>query len=146
MAKNHIRKKIQLAYAASAIRKRASSQSGAAGEIAWSAIGALAETLMNAQFSQTEEKEADDYGLAFLKCEKYSTPDAVSALRKTARLSAGHSFLSSHPDPEKRADRLQAQLEGWALSIEESQQSLISKLKALFERSFPSIYRLLANG
>ena len=146
VVKNHIRKKIQLAYAASAVRKGVSSQNSAAGEVARSVAGGLAESLMNAQFSQLEEKEADDYGLVFLKREKYSTPDAVSALRKIANLSKGHSFLSSHPDPEKRADRLQAQLEGRALSIEDRQQSLISKLKALLERNFPSIYRLLSIG
>ena len=146
VVKNHIRKKIQLAYAASAVRKGASAQNSAAGEVARSAVGGLAETLMNAQFSQLEEKEADDYGLAFLKREKYSTPEAVSALRKIAKLSKGHSFLSSHPDPEKRADRLQAQLEGRALSLEDSQQSLINKLRAFLEHNFPSIYRLLPIG
>jgi len=146
VVKNHMKKKIQLAYAASAVRKGVASQNSSAGEVARSAVGGLAETLMNAQFSQLEEKEADDYGLVFLKREKYSTPDAVSALRKIAKLSKGHSFLSSHPDPGKRADRLQAQLEGRALSIEDRQQSLISKLKALFERNFPSIYRLLSIG
>jgi putative metalloprotease len=143
VVKNHIRKKIQLSYAASAVRKAVSSQNSAAGEVARSLVGGYAESLMNAQFSQLEEKEADDYGLVFLKREKYSTPDAVSALRKIAKLSKGHSFLSSHPDPEKRADRLRAQLEGKALSIEETQQSLISKIKALLERTFPFIYRLL---
>lgn len=146
VVKNHIRKKIQLAYAASAVRKGVSSQNSAAGEVARSVVGGLVETLMNSQFSQLEEKEADDYGLVFLKREKYSTPDAVSALRKIAKLSKGHSFLSSHPDPEKRADRLQAQLEGRALSIEDRQQSLISKLKAILERNFPYIYRLLSIG
>ena len=143
VVKNHIRRKIQLAYAASAVRKGASAQNSAAGEVARSAVGGLAETLMNAQFSQLEEKEADDYGLAFLQREKYSTQEALSALRKIAKLSKGHSFLSSHPDPEKRADRLQAQLEGRALSIEDRKQSLINKLKTFLEHNFPSIYRLL---
>lgn len=146
VVKNHIRKKIQLSYGASAVRKAVSSQNSAAGEVARSVVGNLAESLMNAQFSQLEEKEADDYGLEFLIREKYSSPDAVSALRKIAKLSKGHSFLSSHPDPEKRADRLQAQLEGKALSIEETQQSLISKIKALLEQNFPSVYRLLSHG
>lgn len=143
VVKKHIRKKIQLAYAASAVRKVVSSQNSAAGEVARSVVGNFAESLMNAQFSQLEEKEADDYGLEFLKREKYSSPDAVSALQKIAKLSKGHSFLSSHPDPEKRARRLQAQLEGKELSIEDTQQSLISKIKALLEQNFPSVYRLL---
>ena len=112
IAKNHIRKKIQLGYAASAVRKGIASQTGAVGDMARSALGDFAQTLMNAQFSQLEEKEADDYGLGFLKRESFEPRDAVGALRKIATLGGNHSFLSSHPDPALRADRLQAQLEG----------------------------------
>ena len=133
VVKNHIRKKIQLAYAASAVRKGLASQNNAAGEMARSLVGGLAETLMNAQFSQLEEKEADDYGLGFLKREKFEPKGAVSALKKIARLSQGHSFLSSHPDPDKRAERLQAQLDGRAMSIEENRQTIISRFKALIK-------------
>ena len=128
--KRHIREKIRLAYAASAVRKGVASQNNAAGEIARSVFGGFAESLMNAQFSQLEEKEADDYGLLFLKKKDFEPRDAVSALKKLAGLGKGHSFLSSHPDPDKRAERLQAQLEGRALSIEENKQNILSRLKA----------------
>ena len=111
---NHIRKKIQLGYAASALRKGVASQTGTVGQVARSALGDFAQTLMNAQFSQVEEKEADDYGLGFLKRKSLNARDAVSALRKIAALGGNHSFLSSHPDPAMRAERLQAQLEGKA--------------------------------
>lgn len=131
--KNHIRKKIQLAYAASALRKGIASQNNTSGDVARSLFGGLAESLMNAQFSQLEEKEADDYGLAFLKREKFKPEDAVSALKKIAQLGKGHSFLSSHPDPEKRAERLQAQLEGRELSIEEKKQNIIERIKAFLK-------------
>ncbi len=141
--KNHIRKKIQLAYAASAVRKGIASQNSTAGEVARSLFGGLAESLMNAQFSQLEEKEADDYGLVFLKREKFEPQDAVSALKKIAKLGKGHSFLSSHPDPEKRAERLQAQLEGRALSIEDKQQNIIGKVKAFLDNIVSSLYRQL---
>ena len=140
VVKNHIRKKIQLAYAASAVRKGIASQNNTAGNLAQSIFGGLAESLMNAQFSQLEEKEADDYGLVFLKREKFEPQDAVSALKKISRLSKGHSFLSSHPDPEKRAERLQAQLDGRALSIEENKQNILSRAKAFFENNFPLLY------
>lgn len=140
--KRHIRKKIQLGYAASAVRKGLASQNSAAGEIARSLFGGLAESLLNAQFSQLEEKEADDYGLAFLKKHgKFSPQDAVSALKKIAKLGKTHSFLSSHPDPDKRAERLQAQLEGSALSIEEKKQDIISKVKDFFVKTFPFLFR-----
>lgn len=124
--KNHIRKKIQLGYAASAVRKGIASQTGVVGDMARSALGDFAQTLMNAQFSQLEEKEADDYGLGFLKRESFEPRDAVGALRKIAALGGNHSFLSSHPDPVLRADRLQAQLEGKATAAGAESQSFIS--------------------
>lgn len=128
--KGHIRKKIQLAYAASAVRKGIASQGNAAGDIARSVLGGLAESLINAQFSQLEEKEADDYGLLLLKKKDFDPQYAVSALKKLSGLNAGHSFLSSHPHPDKRAERLLAQLEGRALPIEENKQNIVSKIKA----------------
>jgi metalloprotease len=137
LEKNHIRKKIRLAYAASAVRKGIASQKTAAGDMAHSLIGNLVEVLTNAQFSQLEEKEADDYGLAYLSREAYNCQDAVTALKKLASLGGPRSFLSSHPDPEKRAARLQAQLEGKSLSIEEKQQSLLSKARTYFDIWFP---------
>jgi putative metalloprotease len=129
--KKHIRKKIQLAYAASAVRKGIASQENAAGDIARSLVGSLAQSLMNAHFSQLEEKEADDYGLLFLKKKGFEPGSSVSALKKLANLNKGHTFLSSHPDPDKRAERLQAQLEGRALSIEENKQNILGRLKVL---------------
>jgi putative metalloprotease len=144
IVKNHLGKKIRLAYATSAVRKGIASQRNIAGDLASSLLGNLAESLMKAQFSQLEEKEADDYGLSFLKRNKHNPLDAVSALKKIALLGREHSFLSSHPDPEKRAGRLQAQLEGKSLSIEENQQSILAKVKAFLEIRFPSLYKQLA--
>jgi len=143
VVKKHITRKIKLAYAASAVRKGIASQNNAAGDMARSLLGGFAESLMNAQFSQLEEKEADDYGLVFLKEGKFEPRNAVSALKKIATLGKGHSFLSSHPDPDKRADRLQAQLEGRALPIEENLQNITGRIKALFENNFPSLYQQL---
>jgi putative metalloprotease len=130
--KGHIRKKIQFAYAASAVRKGIASQHNVAGEIARSVFGGLAESLINAQFSQLEEKEADDYGLLFLKKKDFDPKYAVSALKKLVSLDEGHFFLSSHPHPDKRAERLLAQLEGRALPIEENKQNIVNKIKTFF--------------
>jgi len=143
--KEHIRKKIHLAYAASAFRKGIASQDSTAGEVARSVLGGLAETLMNAQFSQLEEKEADDYGLLFLKKKDFEPKDAVSALKKLATLGKEHSFLSSHPDPDKRAERLQAQLEGRALSIDENKQNIIGKVKAFLYNSMEFMKKIFFN-
>ena len=130
VTKKHLRQKIQLAYAASAVRTGIASQNSAAGAAAGSLLGGLAEALLNAQFSQLEEKEADDAGLAYLKGRAIDPATAVSALKKLAGLGKGHSFLSSHPDHDLRAKRLQAQLEGRAQSIEETKRGLMSRLQA----------------
>lgn len=107
VVENHIKEKLRLAYAGSAVRKAIASQQNEAGDIARSAVGALSESLLNAQFSQQEEREADDFGVMFLKQKGYDIQPAISALNKLAALGGNHSFLSSHPAPAKRAKRLQ---------------------------------------
>jgi len=111
VAERHIRKKIMLAYAASALRKGIASQENLVGNLARSALGGLIQTLINAQFSQAEEKEADDFGLGFIKKNGLDARSAVSALKKLNTLGQGHSFLSSHPDPALRAQRIQDQID-----------------------------------
>ena len=121
VAKKHIRKKLTLAYAASAVRKGvAAQQEGTARDIARSVLGDFAEELLNAQFSQQEEREADDYGLAFIKSLRQNGEAAVTALRKLATLGNRHHFLSSHPAPDKRASRLRDRLDGKAVDEEPS--------------------------
>ncbi len=105
----HIKKKIMLAYAGRAVRKAIASQQNQAGQIARSSIGVLVEKLVNAQFSQQEEREADDYGVLYLQRQGYDVQPAVSALTKLATLGNRHSFLSSHPAPEARAERMRAE-------------------------------------
>lgn len=111
VVKKHIKKKIVLAYAASALRKGVASQGNLAGGIARSGLGGLLEMLLHAQFSQEEERQADDYGIYYLKEKKVNLGSAVSALKKLATLGNNHSFLSSHPAPGKRAERLQEQVD-----------------------------------
>lgn len=110
VVKKHIKKKIMLAYAASAVRKGVASQEGAAGEIARSGLGSFFQLLLNAQFSQEEERQADDWGIKYLQDKGRSTHAAVTALEKLAGLGKDHSFLSSHPDPGTRARRLNEQV------------------------------------
>jgi putative metalloprotease len=106
VVEKHIKKKIMLAYAGSAVRKAVAAQQGEAGVIARSALGALAETLVNAQFSQQEERAADDYGVRFLEAKGLGVAPAIFALTKLAATGNDHSLLSSHPAPEARVKRL----------------------------------------
>lgn len=103
---DHTRRKVVMAYATSAVKKGLASQDNQVGMIASSMIGAFAEQLVNAQFSQHEERQADRYGAAFLKAAGYDIGPAVSALEKLADLARQHTFLSSHPNPDTRAKKL----------------------------------------
>jgi putative metalloprotease len=143
IALKHIHKKLQMTYAANAARKAIASTGGVAGDIARSQLGGFVQLLMSAQFSQLEEKEADDYGLTFMKNMGYETTAAVSALRKLATLGNDHSFLSSHPAPGKRAERLQLQLEGKAASIEDNNESLLNTIKIFFVAIFQKIQTII---
>ncbi len=137
VVKRHSRKKVVLTYASSALRKGLASQDNEIGQIARSVVGAFAEQLTNAQFSQHEEREADDYGVAFLLAEKHDTTAAISALKKLADLANRHTFLSSHPDPEARAKRL---LLGGEREVEEKE----SILETLFDYAKKIIMALVA--
>ena len=103
---DHTRRKVVMAYATSAVKKGLASQDNQVGLIAGSMIGAFAEQLVNAQFSQHEERQADRFGAVFLKAAGYDLGPAVSALEKLADLARQHTFLSSHPNPDTRAKKL----------------------------------------
>ncbi len=133
VVENHIKKKIMLTYAASAVRKGVASQENITGDIARSFLGEFAQTLLNAQFSQAEEKEADDFGVLFMKNYGFDINAAVSALKKLDGLGKNHSFLSSHPDPAIRADRLQKQVDSpGKIATPSFLDKLIANLKSLF--------------
>jgi putative metalloprotease len=121
VVENHVKKKIMVAYAASALRKGIASQENAAGLIASSALGGFVEALANAQFSQQEEQAADDFGLWFLKQNKFPDQAAVAvaarALEKLAASSKNHSLLSSHPRPDQRADRIRSSMDPKEISL-----------------------------
>lgn len=105
----HSAKEMRTALAMSGARKGAEAAGGMAGQLAASQLGGLLEAVLNAQYSQAQETESDDYGLAFLRKSGGKLTAAESSLRKLAKLSGGkHSMLSSHPEPNARADRIAA--------------------------------------
>lgn len=107
----HSAKSMRTALTTSGLRKAAAaSTSGTVAVLADSQLGGLVEATVNAQHSQAQETQADEYGLAFLKRHHLKTAAAASSLRKLAKLGGGGaSMLSSHPDPAKRADRMAAE-------------------------------------
>ncbi len=130
VVQDHSRKKVVLAYAASAVKKGLAAQENEIGQIANSLVGSLVEQLTNAQFSQHEERQADRYAAVFLRAEGLDNAAAVSALMKLSDLARQHSFLSSHPDPEARAKRLLNN----DLGDDAEEQSFFAKLLAYAEK------------
>ena len=104
----HSKQAYRLAYAAQAARKGAASVGGATGAVATGALGGLAEKLVNAQFSQREESQADSFGLRILRLNGIDPHAAVSALEK---LGGGNSSIfASHPGSKERAEAIRRQI------------------------------------
>lgn len=107
----HTKKALQTAYATSAARKVGAATGNGLVALSDSALGDLAENLVHAQFSQSQESAADQYALKFMKNNKYDTKAAVSALRKLEKMYGNESSVfSSHPAPGDRADALEKAL------------------------------------
>ncbi|HVF34717.1 MAG TPA: M48 family metalloprotease [Candidatus Saccharimonadia bacterium] len=112
VAHEHQRKRLQTALTASAAQDvAASSGNDKVAILADSALGDLVVKVITAKHSQGNEKEADDYGLSFMARRKYDRKASVSALDKLAAMSTGKApWLSTHPDPKQRADRMRKQV------------------------------------
>lgn len=102
--------KLRMAYAASGARKAAGAAGGLVGSLSRSELGAIGEALLNAQFSQSQEYDADEYGLNLMKKNGKNQRAAVTALRKLAAPGRAPSMFDTHPEPGKRADRIAANI------------------------------------
>jgi len=101
----HTKAKMKTAYLTRAARQGAASTGGKAGALAESDLGGFAEDIVNAQFSQKEETEADVYGYYFMMRHRFD-PNALVSLFKKLPGSGG--LLSSHPASPDRAAKIQA--------------------------------------
>lgn len=108
----HSKKRMQLALTASGLRSAAAATDSKVGAMASSQIGDLFEKVVRAQHSQSNENEADDYALKFMKAKKYAPMAAVTALEKLDKLAGGGGggWMSTHPAPAERAKRLRSQI------------------------------------
>jgi len=131
----HVQEKMRIALAASAVRKGVASQQNLIGDLAGSALGGFVQRLLNAQFSQQEEREADDYGLGFMQDNGYDPSMAVSALEKLATLGSDHSFLSTHPAPQARAKRLHTALSSPQPKPDGQEKSLVQSFIDLGQKA-----------
>ena len=107
----HTKKRMQTALAASAAQKGVAASGTRAGALADSQVGDLIVQVVRAQHSQGNEREADDYAMQFMSRRKYDRKACVTALEKLVTLSGGggSNWLSTHPSPAERAERMRTQ-------------------------------------
>jgi len=104
----HSKKRYQSAYSISAAKDLATANTGAGKILADKEIGGFVENVANAQFSQTHESAADEYGFKFLVAHDFNYHGMEAAFQKLADLSDNGgkgSLTSSHPGSAKRSAR-----------------------------------------
>jgi putative metalloprotease len=108
----HSKKRMQMAMSTGAMQQAVAATGGRAGALAESELGELFVKVVRAQHSQSNENEADDFAMRFLSLRGYDRRAAVSALEKLDALSGGRGgaqWLSTHPAPRDRAERMRKQ-------------------------------------
>lgn len=115
VAKKHSKNAFRTALLTSAAKDAVGSANGVAAALTDSQLGELSESLINAKYSQKQEKEADESGYDFLK-KNGRNPWAMSMafskmleLEKEAggKQSKMDKMFSSHPDTESRIKRME---------------------------------------
>lgn len=102
--------KIRMAYASSGLIKAASASAGAATGLNSQQLSSLLHQVVNAQFSQKQEYDADAYGYALMKKYKIDPKAAVSALLKIDKLGQSGGVMASHPNSADRARRIESKI------------------------------------
>lgn len=110
------KKGFRTALLTSALKDGVSSQGGKAAALTESQLGDLGEALVNARYSQKQERDADDYGYEFLK-QAGKNPWAMAlSFRKLKQMQeeagAGKSsklnqLFATHPDLDVRIERME---------------------------------------
>jgi putative metalloprotease len=108
----HSRKRLQLAMSSARRRQAVAATGGSAAALAESDLGELFVKVVRAQHSQGNENEADDFAMRFLSQRGF---DRRAAARRRwtsstpwAAAAAAH-WLSTHPAPRDRAERMRRQ-------------------------------------
>ncbi|MCE0489768.1 M48 family metallopeptidase [Pantoea sp. Mb-10] len=108
VALGHTRKAMQVAFATTAARTAAASVGGMIGQLSQSQLGEMGAKLVNAQFSQTQESQADDYSYDLMKKRGINPIGLATSFEKLAKMEQGRqsSMFDSHPDSEARAQHI----------------------------------------
>ncbi|EHG3153264.1 M48 family metallopeptidase [Salmonella enterica] len=97
-----------VALGTNAVRVAAASAGGVVGSLSQSQLGDLGEKLVNSQFSQRQESEADDYSYDLLRKRGISPAGLATSFEKLAKLEAGRqsSMFDDHPASAARAQHV----------------------------------------
>ena len=108
VALGHVKKGMQVAMGTNAVRIAAASAGGVIGDLSQSQLGDLGEKLVNAQFSQRQESEADDYSYDLLRKRNINPNGLVTSFEKLANLDGARpgSLLDDHPSSSGRAQHI----------------------------------------
>ena len=108
VALGHVKKGMQVALGTNAVRAAAASAGGIVGSLSQSQLGDLGEKLVNSQFSQRQESEADDYSYDLLRKRGISPAGLATSFEKLAKLEAGRqsSMFDDHPASAERAQHI----------------------------------------
>ena len=104
-------KAMKRAYLGSAARE-AIFAAGGVGQLAGTVLGDISEAYVNAQFSQKQESNADEYGFQFTVDQGRDPYSMARSLEKLNTLSTGQQsstlakMFSSHPDSAQRAAKM----------------------------------------
>lgn len=112
--KHHSKKAFRTQLLSDAMKDAIASTGGKAAALTESQLGALGSSLINAKFSQKQEKEADDCGYDFLKANGRNPWGMVKAFEKMMQLEGGEGakssyvtkMFSSHPETKDRIKRM----------------------------------------
>ena len=116
----------------SALKDGISSQGGKAAALTESQLGDLGEALVNATYSQKQEREADDYGYEFLKkagknpwamalsFQKLNQLQEEAGAQKSSKL---NQLFSTHPDLDARIKRMEERATGEGIEKPENKST-----------------------
>lgn len=117
VANHDSRDAIKTAYKKEALTDAAASQSSTVAKVTDSQLGKIGQSVIDSQYSQKQESEADLYSYDFMKRNGYNVNAVESAFNILAKLSEGKEasfferMLSSHPEPKNRAANAKARAE-----------------------------------
>lgn len=112
VALGHTKKAMQVAYMSNALQQAVGSTAGKGvlGNVSKQYLAKLSQTLIEAQFSQYQETQADNYSFDFLVKRKINPAGLATAFDKLGG-SSSSSLFSSHPPSTARAKNIRQKLQ-----------------------------------